>query len=140
MVESATSPDVVWVSFEQQLETPDALFKVSAATACLIFSGGLAKRLLSITRTETNDQDKLSEISVNSMTSFSRQRFDQAGLDRRQRLRAQPEVAAASGAKLERRAHIDPDHVPARCKLQLTLAGEQHVPGFRLLALRFSCR
>jgi hypothetical protein len=64
----------------------------------------------------------------------------QARLDRRWQLREQREVAAASGTKLERGAHIDPDYVPAGCKPQLALAGGQRVPGFMLLACRFFCR
>jgi hypothetical protein len=43
-------------------------------------------------------------------------------------------VIAAGGANLERCVHVDPDHVAPRRKPQLTLAGEQHLPGFMLLA------
>ena len=43
------------------------------------------------------------------------------------------EIVASSRGELERRAYVDPDHLVARRKSQLALAGEQHVPRLVLL-------
>ena len=66
-------------------------------------------------------------------TSVHRQRIDQPRLGGRQQFREHREVTAAGGAKPERGAHVDTDHVPARREPQLALAGEQHVPRLMLL-------
>ena len=69
-----------------------------------------------------------------TLTSGGRQRLDQAGLGRREQLGEHRQAVAASSAELERRVHVDANHLPARCKPQLALAGEQRVPGFMFLA------
>ena len=69
-----------------------------------------------------------------SPNSIATQRLDQAYLSRRQQLREHGEIAAASRRDLQRRGHLDPDHMSTRRKPQLSLAGEQHIPGFMLLA------
>jgi hypothetical protein len=60
-------------------------------------------------------------------------RLDQSPLSRRQQLREHREIAAAGGAKPERGAHINADHMSAGRQPQLALAGEQRVPGFMFL-------
>jgi hypothetical protein len=64
---------------------------------------------------------------------FRAQGLDQARLGRRQQFRERGQVGAAHGADPQHRVHIDTDYVAARRKPQLTLAGEQHLPGFMLL-------
>jgi hypothetical protein len=66
--------------------------------------------------------------------SIATQRLNQSCLGRRQQFRKHSEVGAAGGTDLQRRVHIDTDHVPARGEPELALAGEQRVPGFMLLA------
>ena len=65
---------------------------------------------------------------------FGAQGLDQARLRRGQQLREHIEVIAAERAEPERSAHIDADHVSARREPELTLAGEEHVPGLMFLA------
>jgi hypothetical protein len=71
---------------------------------------------------------------VTGRASVSGQRFDHARLGSRQQLRKHHDVIAAGGADLQRCVHLDADHVAARRRPQLALAGEQHVPGLMLLA------
>jgi hypothetical protein len=59
---------------------------------------------------------------------------DKARLGRGQKLREHSEVRATGGTDPQRRVHVDADHVAARHQPQLPLAGEQHLPGFMLLA------
>ncbi len=66
--------------------------------------------------------------------SIAKQRLDQTRLCWRQQLREHGEVMAAGSGDLERGMHVDADNVPARRQPELTLAGEQHLPGLMLLA------
>jgi hypothetical protein len=52
------------------------------------------------------------------------QRLDQASLGGRQQLREHGKVAATRRGQPERCTHIEPDHMPARRKPELALAGE----------------
>jgi len=61
------------------------------------------------------------------------QRLDKARLGCGQQLREHSEVRAAGGAHLQRCVHVDAGHVAARCKPQLSLAGNQHLPNLVLL-------
>jgi hypothetical protein len=70
-------------------------------------------------------------VTANSILT---ERLDQACFGRGQQLREHGEVVAAGGTKLERGAHIDSDHMPARRGPQLALAGQQHFQGLMLLA------
>ena len=69
-----------------------------------------------------------------SPNSIATQRLDQTRFSCRRELREHGEIAAASRRDLQRRGHLDPDHMSTRRKPQLSLAGEQHIPGFMLLA------
>ena len=66
--------------------------------------------------------------------SFATQRFDDTSLRRREQLRKHSEVGAAGGGELECGVIINPDHMSTWRQPQLTLAGEQHIPGFMFLA------
>jgi hypothetical protein len=54
--------------------------------------------------------------------------FDQASFGRRQQLREDLKIPAAGGADLQRCVHVDADHVAARRKPELALAGYKHLP------------
>jgi hypothetical protein len=61
------------------------------------------------------------------------QGLDQARLRRGKQLREPSEVAVTSRRQSQRGIQIDAYHVAARREPQLTLAGEQRLPGFMLL-------
>jgi hypothetical protein len=61
------------------------------------------------------------------------QRLDQTRLGSRQQLGEHSEVKAAGGCDPERRVHVDADHMSARRKPQLALAGKEHLPSLMLL-------
>ena len=71
--------------------------------------------------------------SPSSPNSIATQRLDQTRFSCRRELREHGEITAASRRDLQRSVHVDPDHVAARREPELTLAGEQHVPGLMLL-------
>jgi hypothetical protein len=60
--------------------------------------------------------------------------LDETRLGRGQQLREHSEITVASRSELERGVHVDPDHIATRRQPQLSLAGEQHVPGFMFLS------
>jgi hypothetical protein len=80
----------------------------------------------------TTDVGGTVQVSTGSICAGAR-RLDNAHLGRGQKLREYSDVRATGRTDPQRHVHIDADHLAARRKPQLSLAGEQDVPRLVLL-------